>query len=696
MQPELAGDGAIPEENLGAGSTGSRSRRFLNGLSIFQSKRFASSISSTAEHRRGASLDSSAACLGGGSFRWQCNYRDALVCEQPLESTQCRQPSVRPNDGPIQRTVGPLAIDVGGESDAVDNDQQQCKRRQTTRSTIVSHCDARSGSKDKDQSSRKASLWLRIVGRFAGKNRVREESSSQAKDHVLDVQKKAGANSHLREHKPLKKAVEASRSSRSAARSQPPEEARKGTKKYKWVSCEDVGRVSSRKDQSRSHYELVKPVLEPVQFATADLSHCPEKVIHAPRKTSQPATPPLGDNAGGLEDSETRKRLLFVPSRAISDDQHTRMIEECKNVVTHLRCKKGKEQGVVAAEARLLAKDYPVARATLATLGAIAPLVAMLDSTSTFCAHTALLALYTLAIGNDHNKAAVVDAGAIPKMLDLLQKSEPSMREAVVANFLSLSALDRNKPLIGSSGAIFQLVQTLRLGGEQIGRESLRALYNLSLAQSNIKLFVEADATTVVMEILKTRDVYASSTTAEKSLAVVGNMVATPVGRKSVTDVPEGLEILIGVLGWGVQFSKCQERAAYILMVIAHHSYGHRQAMVEKRAIPALLEVSLLGSALAQKRAVKVLECLREDREQGRPMSAPMEPPRKARHSDSIPKLEHKAEIGEGSKIVNDMVQQSLEKNLQRIVRRANLPASMDHTRASSLSGCSSSKSLPF
>jgi len=367
-------------------------------------------------------------------------------------------------------------------------------------------------------------------------------------------------------------------------------------------------------------------------------------------------------------------------------------------LVTHLRCKRGKEQGVVAAEVRVLAKDHPPARITLASLGAIAPLISMLDSSSSFCAHSALLTLYTLASGNEVNKAAIVDAGIIPKLLTLSHRREASIQEAVVANFLSLSALDRNKPLIGSSGAIPQLLQILSQSKEPMRWESLRVLYNLSLSQPNIKFFVEGDAATAVAEILKTRAANVDLiVNAEKALAVLGNMVGMGIGRKCVTEMV--VEILIGVLGWGVQFGKCQERAAYILMVIAHHSYGHRQAMVQKRAIPALLEVSLLGSVLAQKRAVRILECLREDREQGlpRPMSAPLGPPPR----NPKPEDPSRTPVGEGSKVVNHMVQQSLEQNLQRIVRRANLPLfeivkGDGMTRAFSLSGCSSSKSLPF
>lgn len=530
--------------------------------------------------------------------------------------------------------------------------------------------------------NRKVSRWRRIVDRFGGKkNRVREEAP-QSKPGLVEA---LDRECSLEPFKPA----------------------------FKW----DVSRIrEEQKEEYRSPYELVKPVLEPMRFLTSEFARCPEE-----RKDS---------SDGGL-----RKKLRL---RADSNSA-------AEMLVTHLRSKRGKEQGVIAAEMRALARNSPSARATLASLGAVAPLIAMLESPSGFCAHSALLTLYTLASGNDANKAAIVDAGVVPKLLNLVRKRETYTQEAVVANFLCLSALDRNKPLIGSSGAIPELVRILIQSKEPVRWEALRALFNLSLSQPNIKFFVEGDAAIAIAEILKSRDanvrdrdasvrnanvqdanvldanvrdpnvrdankdmvrkghgIVNAEKASEKALAVLGNMVGVAIGRKCVTDLV--MEILIDVLGWGVQFAKCQERAAYVLMVVAHHSYGHRLAMVQKRAIPVLLEVSLLGSALAQKRAVRILESLREDRDQGlaRPMSAPMRPlvpPRKSKHGDG---QANRLVLCEGSQVVNLMVQQSLEQNMQRIVRRANLPffesiARGDAiTRAFSLSGCASSKSLPF
>uniref|UniRef100_A0A0D3HCE5 Armadillo repeat-containing domain-containing protein n=1 Tax=Oryza barthii TaxID=65489 RepID=A0A0D3HCE5_9ORYZ len=94
------------------------------------------------------------------------------------------------------------------------------------------------------------------------------------------------------------------------------------------------------------------------------------------------------------------------------------------------------------------------AREMLAMLGAIPPLVAMLDESDgggggEEMVAAALYALLNLGIGNDTNKAAIVQAGAVHKMLRIAEGASGDLTEALVANFLCLSALDANKPIIG-------------------------------------------------------------------------------------------------------------------------------------------------------------------------------------------------------------------------------------------------------
>ncbi|XP_039064765.1 U-box domain-containing protein 45-like [Hibiscus syriacus] len=254
-------------------------------------------------------------------------------------------------------------------------------------------------------------------------------------------------------------------------------------------------------------------------------------------------------------------------------------------------------------------------KVTLAMLGTIPPLVAMLDFEDSDLQVAALYALLNIGIGNDMNKATIVKAGAVHKMLKLIEPpNEPSqsVSDGIITNFLGLSALDSNKPIIGSSGAIPFLLRTLKIldkrSGSQARHDALRALYNLSISPSNISFILEADLIPFLMNTLGGMEV------SERILAIFSNVVSTPEGGKGISVAPEAFPILVDVLNW-TDSPGCPEKASYVLMVMAHKAYGDRQAMIEAGIVSSLLELTLLGSTLAQKRASRILEVLRVDKE---------------------------------------------------------------------------------
>lgn len=76
--------------------------------------------------------------------------------------------------------------------------------------------------------------------------------------------------------------------------------------------------------------------------------------------------------------------------------------EELRSVVKRLQCgDEGGEEREAAIDVRRLAKEDSEARSTLAMLGAIPPLVGMLDSNDPDFHIAALYALLNLGIGND-------------------------------------------------------------------------------------------------------------------------------------------------------------------------------------------------------------------------------------------------------------------------------------------------------
>ncbi|KAG2404729.1 uncharacterized protein HKW66_Vig0243760 [Vigna angularis] len=146
-------------------------------------------------------------------------------------------------------------------------------------------------------------------------------------------------------------------------------------------------------------------------------------------------------------------------------------LAELKRVVKELREEDLSMRRIAAERVRLLAKEDVEARTNLAMLEVIPPLVEMLDSEDAHSQIASLYALLNLGISNDAD-------------------SNSSVAEAIVANFLGLSALDSNKPIVGFSGAIPFLVSTLKSleasktvsqSQWQVKQDALRALYNLSI-----------------------------------------------------------------------------------------------------------------------------------------------------------------------------------------------------------------------
>lgn len=382
-------------------------------------------------------------------------------------------------------------------------------------------------------------------------------------------------------------------------------------------------------------------------------------------------------------------------------------LEELKGVVGALRDGGGDgcmSRVEAAMAVRSKAKDDAGAREMLAMLGAIPPLVAMLDEGGDVgedVTTAALYALLNLGIGNDTNKAAIVQAGAVHKMLRIAEGGALT-EAAVVANFLCLSALDANKPVIGASGAAPFLVRAFQAASstEQARHDALRALLNLSIAPANALHLLAAGLAPALVAAVGDGPV------TDRALAVLCNLVAAcPEGRRAVSRAPDAVPSLVDVLNWADE-PGCQEKAAYVLMVLAHRSYGDRAAMAEAGASSALLELTLVGTALAQKRASRILEILRADKGKQvaedasgvvATVSAPQE--RGCRGEESVDGEFADAGMSAEKRAVRQLVQQSLQNNMRRIVRRARLPQDLAPAPTESLkalTASSTSKSLPF
>ncbi|KAJ3677217.1 hypothetical protein LUZ60_002941 [Juncus effusus] len=377
--------------------------------------------------------------------------------------------------------------------------------------------------------------------------------------------------------------------------------------------------------------------------------------------------------------------------RRVEEEEETRrkveVFEEFQRVASELQSNGNADRrSEAAAEIRRLAKGDVEARETLAMLGVIPPLIAMLDPESDLESQiSALYAILNLGVGNDMNKAAIVKAGAVHKMLSL-KASNSSILEANVANFLSLSALDSNKQIIGSSGAIPFLLTSLR-ENPNCKIDAMRAIFNLSILSTNSTYLLESNVMHVLLSTIGDSDEITNH-----ALATISNLISSSAeARKTLSGENDSFSILIDVLSW-TDCPSCQEKSAYILMIMAHKSRNDRAVMAEAGIASALLELTLLGTPLAQKRACRILEILREKK--GKEISAPME----IREGKGKEKVFEEGGFNDERKAVKHLVQQSLQSNLRRIAKRANLPEEilpLEHGKKT-LIVSSTSKSLTF
>ncbi|KAM0048917.1 putative armadillo-like helical protein [Helianthus debilis subsp. tardiflorus] len=343
------------------------------------------------------------------------------------------------------------------------------------------------------------------------------------------------------------------------------------------------------------------------------------------------------------------------------------------------------EKAAAAREIKRLAGGEDLSRRKLmAELGVIPPLVAMVGSEYTISHRkVAVQALFELANGTCTNKALMVEAGILSKLSKNIGVDELAKHEFAQL-IMSLSSLVNAQFPIDSS-KILPLVLHMLESDSSVDTKMLclGTLYNLSTVIDNVGSLAKDE---VVHTLLKLSSMKVAS---EKALATLGNLVVTLMGKKALESSPMVPECLIDILTWDDK-SRSQELSAYILMILAHQSSLQRTKMAEGGIVPILLKVALLGSPLAQKRALKLLQWFKDERQM---KMGPHSGPQSRRLSFNSP-AKH-GEADEGKKLMKNMVRQSLYKNMETITRRAN-GDSTSSSKLKLLVISSSSKSLPY
>ncbi|KAG8385452.1 hypothetical protein BUALT_Bualt03G0046800 [Buddleja alternifolia] len=401
--------------------------------------------------------------------------------------------------------------------------------------------------------------------------------------------------------------------------------------------------------------------------------------LKAPKK--QEEKPIDTDNI--IDTYKEAKADMGMPGKLEGRDDDDGWVVALQRSVKMLHFGSWEEKEAAAEEIKRLAEVDLRRRKMMAELGVIPPLVAMIGSEVAARQRLAVRALTELANGSFTNKALMVEAGILSKLpQNVVVLGETDMQEFAQL-LLSISALANSQFSLTSAKIIPIILSILDSSSSIETKEScLSTLYNLSSVLENSGTLI---ATGVVDTLLRFSSVKEAS---EKALATLGNLVVTLSGRKSIEHNPSVPDGLIEILTWEDK-PKCQELSAYILMILAHQSSLQRQKMAQAGIVQVLLEVALLGSPLAQKRALKLLQWFKDERQMRvGPHSGPQV------GTVLIGSPVHERDVDEGKKWMKKIVKQSLYKNMETITRRAN--GDGDSSKLKALVISSSSKSLPY
>lgn len=343
-----------------------------------------------------------------------------------------------------------------------------------------------------------------------------------------------------------------------------------------------------------------------------------------------------------------------------------------------------KEKEMAMTEIKRMAKEDLSRRKSMAQLGVIQPLVKMMGSdVSSESQRLAVQTLIELANGSFTNKALMVESGLLSKIPIKFDTQDESAKHDFALMLLSISSLSTTQFPLNSSRILSPTVSILESSSNtETKLLCLSTLHNLSSVLDNASKMATSGMIDTLLKLSTLED------TSEKALLTLGNISVTLTGKKALESHGMVPGNLIEILGWEEK-PKCQELSAYILMVLAHQSFVQREKMAKAGIVPVLLELALLGSPLAQKRALKLLQGFKDERQK---RMGPHSGPQVGMVSVGSPL--NKREAQEGKKLMKKIVEQSLQKNMDTIMRRAN--GAGDLLKLKSLVVSSSSKSLPY
>ncbi|XP_077235989.1 U-box domain-containing protein 11-like [Tasmannia lanceolata] len=271
-------------------------------------------------------------------------------------------------------------------------------------------------------------------------------------------------------------------------------------------------------------------------------------------------------------------------------------------LVRQLSSQSSAEQRAAVAEIRLLAKRGTENRILIMEAGAIPVLVNLLSTDDLRTQENAVTSILNLSI-YDPNKGVIVLAGAIPPIVEVLKKGTMEARENAAATLFSLSLIDENKITIGASGAIKALVDLLQRGSTRGKKDASTALFNLCIYHGNKARAIRAGILVPLMNILQD----SSDGMVDETLTILSVLASNQECKVAIAKA-NAIPVLIDLIRTGLPRNK--ENATAILLALCKKDSENLACIGRLGALIPLTELAKSGTDRAKRKATSLLEHL--------------------------------------------------------------------------------------
>lgn len=274
--------------------------------------------------------------------------------------------------------------------------------------------------------------------------------------------------------------------------------------------------------------------------------------------------------------------------------------EEIASLVQDLNSSQLDVQRKAVTKIRMLSKENPEKRVSIANNGGIPFLVKLLAYPDHKIQENTVTALMNLSI-DEFNKKLIAKENAIPLIIEILKSGSVEGKENSAATLFSLSMLDENKVSIGMYNGIPALVELLKSGSMRGQKDAAIALFNLLLNQPNRKRAIDAGIVGPLLKVLGDKKLGM----VDEALSIILLLTSVPDGIAEVGNVTF-VERLVEFIRDGTPKNK--ECAVSVLLELGLHDTALVLTAVRLGVYEELCEISKTGTNRAQRKANALLQ----------------------------------------------------------------------------------------